>query len=73
MSIALKPFDRKLFRKRLAKMTNHELIQYHKAATHITTLGMEQISRERFVIQLQECRNEWRRRHRKKAPRKISV
>jgi hypothetical protein len=37
MSVAFEPFDREAFRKRLAKMTDSELIQFGKAAGEIVS------------------------------------
>lgn len=63
MSIAFDQFDREAFRKRLAKMTDSELIRFGKAAKEMCKDGFGQAPREAFVIQLEECRAEWRRRH----------
>jgi hypothetical protein len=46
-------------RRRLAKMTDEELLQYGKSAAFMAGRS----SRETWKIQLAECRAEWRRRH----------
>jgi hypothetical protein len=59
-SIGTTEFDVEEFRARLRKMTDAELVETGKAAAF---LCRDKQPREVFVIQLRECRAEWRRRH----------
>ena len=68
MSVGPDQFDREAFRKRLAKMTDSELIRYGQAAKEMCKAGFGQAPPETFVIQLEECRAEWRKRHPKDGP-----
>jgi hypothetical protein len=61
------PLDVEEFRARLRKMTNAQLLRYGKAARYMCspTAYFGKVPRETFVIQLRECRVEWRRRQEK--------
>ena len=52
-------------RARLRKMSDEALIQHGKAARYMCSarVNMGKPPRKVFVIQLEECRVEWRRRH----------
>jgi hypothetical protein len=68
MSVAFNQFDPETFRQRLTKMTDSELIRYGKAAKEMCKSHFGESPRETFVNQLQECREEWKRRHPKDGP-----
>jgi hypothetical protein len=63
MSVTFEQFDREEFRQRVAKMTDSELIQCGEAAGEMCKTEFGQPPLQAFVIQLEECRAEWRRRH----------
>jgi hypothetical protein len=63
VSVSFDQFDREAFRERLAKMTDSELIRHGKAARAMSKSGFGEAPREAFVIQLEDCWVEWRRRH----------
>jgi hypothetical protein len=63
MSVAFEQFDRESFSKRLAKLTDSELSRHGKASSEMCKSGFGEAPRETFVIQLEECRAEWKRRH----------
>jgi hypothetical protein len=52
-------------RKRLRKMSDQELVRFGKAARYMCSpaANFGKPPREPFVIQLNEARAEWRRRH----------
>jgi|HubBroStandDraft_1064217.scaffolds.fasta_scaffold356463_2 hypothetical protein len=58
------PIDLEEYRARLRKMRSAELIRFGKAARYMCspTAYFGNAPRETFVIQLQECREEWKRR-----------
>jgi hypothetical protein len=58
------PIDLEEFRARLRKMTDAELLRYGKAARYMCspTAYYGKAPRETFVIQLRECRVEFKRR-----------
>ena len=58
------PIDVEEFRARLQKMTDAQLLRYGKAARYMCspTAYFGKAPRETFVIQLRECRAEWKRR-----------
>jgi hypothetical protein len=58
------PIDLDEFRARLRKMTDAQLLRYGKAARYMRspTAYFGKAPRETFVIQLWECRVEWKRR-----------
>ena len=58
------PIDLEEFRARLRKMTDGELLRYGKAARYMNSPAayFGNGPRETFVIQLRECRAEWKRR-----------
>jgi len=64
-SIQIKDFDIEQLRARLAKMTDIELRQFGRAAGYMTrpraNLGKPPL--QVYVVQLEEARAEWRRRH----------
>ena len=64
-SIQLADFDRDALRTRLRKMSDEELREFGKAARYITspTANMGKAPLPTFVLQLDEARAEWRRRH----------
>jgi hypothetical protein len=57
--------DLEEYRARLRKMTDEELIREGKAGRYLCSpaANFGKPPRECFVIQLRECREEWRRRH----------
>jgi hypothetical protein len=69
-SIKMIDQDVEELRARLRKMTDEELLRFGKAAQFMVTpwANMGKPPREVFVIQLRECRAEWRRRHSKGNP-----
>jgi hypothetical protein len=58
------PIDLDEFHARLREMTDAELFRYGKAARYMCspTAYFGDAPRETFVIQLRECRAEWKRR-----------
>jgi hypothetical protein len=58
------PLDVEAFRARLRKMTDAQLLRYGKAARYMCSPDayFGEAPRETFVIQLRECREEWKRR-----------
>ncbi len=52
-------------RTRLQEMSNQKLIEFGKAARYMCSpkANSNKLPREPFVIQLEEARAEWRRRH----------
>ena len=58
-SIAFDEFDVEALRVRLQKMTDEQLVKFGKAAA----INFGEGPRKEFVIQLNEARDEWRRRH----------
>jgi hypothetical protein len=48
---------------RLRKMTDAELIRQGKAAREMSKSGFGNEPGNIFLVQLEECRAEWRRRH----------
>ena len=64
-SIQLEDFDRDALRTRLRKMSDEELREFGKAARYIVSPGanMGKPPLPNFVLQLEEARAEWRRRH----------
>jgi hypothetical protein len=64
-SIQLTTLNVDELRTRLKKMSDEELREFGKAAGYMVspTANMGKPPREVFVIQLQEARAEWRRRH----------
>ena len=64
-SIQLADFDRDALRTRLRKMSDEELREFGKAARYMVSPGasMGKPPLPAFVLQLQEARAEWRKRH----------
>jgi hypothetical protein len=64
-SIQLADFDRDALRTRLRKMSDEELRQFGKAARYMVLpqANMGKAPLATFVLQLEEARAEWRRRH----------
>jgi len=64
-SIQLAEFDRDALRTRLRKMSDEELREFGKAARYMVspTANMGKPPLPAFVLQLQEARAEWRKRH----------
>jgi hypothetical protein len=62
--------DLDAYRARLRKMTNEELIRHGKAGRYLCSpmANFGKPPRKVFMIQLEEAKAEWRRRHRKSAP-----
>jgi hypothetical protein len=60
MSMAVGHFDLEQHRERLRKMTDEQLLEHGKAAREMTK---DKNPLPVFVIQLNEARKEWRRRH----------
>ena len=65
MSIADEPFDLENVRKRLAKFTDAELMEYGKAARYMCTpeAHLGKPPRDIDLTLLRECKAEWLRRH----------
>jgi hypothetical protein len=68
MSIADEPFDLENLRKRLAKFTDTELMEYEKAARYMCTpdAPLGKPPRDIDLTLLRECKAEWLRRHPKR-------
>jgi hypothetical protein len=64
-SIQLADFDGDALRTRLRKMSDEELREFGKAARYMVSPGanMGKPQLPTFVLQLEEARAEWRRRH----------
>jgi hypothetical protein len=64
-SVGTSEFSLENLRKRLQDMSDEELIRYGKACRDMLTpqANLGRPPRAVFVIQLQEARKEWRRRH----------
>jgi len=58
------PLDLEQLRTRLTRMTDAELLRFGKAARYMCTpqANIGEPPRAEFVIQLEEARQEWRRR-----------
>jgi hypothetical protein len=63
--IKLESFDIEKLRERLRKMSDEELREFGKAARYMVspTANMGKPPLPAFVLQLEEARAEWRRRH----------
>ena len=58
------------FKKRIEKLTDAELLRYGKAARYMAdprNSADKRTVRDVYMVQLQECRAEWRRRRHPKA------
>ena len=66
--IKLEGFDIEKLRERLRKMTDAQLLEFGRAARQLCSpeANFGKPPREVFVIQLEEARAEWRRRHPKR-------
>ena len=64
-SIAFDEFDVEALRERLQQMSDEELVKFGKAARYMCSpkASLGHPPRKEFVIQLDEARSEWRRRH----------
>jgi hypothetical protein len=64
----LEGFDIEKLLERLQKMTDAQLLEFGRAARHLCSpeANFGKPPREVFVIQLEEARAEWRRRHPKR-------
>jgi hypothetical protein len=64
-SVGASEFNLENLRKRLERMSDEELKQFGRACRELLTpqANLGRPPREVFVIQLQEARREWRRRH----------
>jgi len=64
-SIGFDEFDVEALRVRLQKMTDDQLAKFGKAAAYVCSpaANLGHTPRKEFVIQLDEARAEWRRRH----------
>jgi hypothetical protein len=71
-SVGASEFNLENLRKRLQRVSGDGLIQFGKSCQELLTpqANLGRPPREVFVIQLQEARKEWRRRHPK--PRDVS-
>jgi hypothetical protein len=69
-STAFDEIDVNEVRERLRKMTDRQLVEFGKAASLMCSpeANRHEPPREMFVIQLNEARVEWRRRHPKRVP-----
>jgi hypothetical protein len=70
--VEIAAFRREEFRERLRAMSDEKLIQYGKAAKFMADARNSADKRtvhEVYKVQLEECRQEWRRRH----PRLVSA
>lgn len=69
-SIQLATLDVDALRTRLRKMSDKELQDFGKAARYMVspTANMGQSPLPDFVLQLEEARAEWRRRHSEESP-----
>jgi hypothetical protein len=65
MCIAFQPSDVETLRKRLAKFTNAELVEYGKAARYMCTpeAHLGKPPRDSDWTQLRGCKAEWLKRH----------
>jgi hypothetical protein len=61
MSVRFGRFDREAFRKRLAKVTESELIRHRKGVKEMCNTSLGESPPKAFVTQLEECWAEWRR------------
>ena len=61
------------FRKRIQKMTDKGLIRYGAASVYMCSpqANRGKPPRETFVVQLRECRAEWRRRYPRAIPQAV--
>jgi hypothetical protein len=66
--IQIESFDIEKLRERLRKMSDAQLLEFGRAARQLCSpeANFGKPPREVFVIQLEEARAEWRRRHPKK-------
>ena len=66
--------DLEVYRSRLRKMTDKELTREGKAGRYMCSpmANFGKPPRRVFVIQLEEVKAEWRRRHPKSAPAEVS-
>jgi hypothetical protein len=57
--------DLEAYRARLSKMTDEELIREGRAGRHMCSpmVNFGKPPRKAFVVQLEEAKTEWRRRH----------
>jgi hypothetical protein len=71
-SVGTSEFNLENIRKHLQRLSDEELIQFGKACRDMLTpqANLGRPPREVFVIQLQEARKEWRRRHPKEPSRR---
>jgi hypothetical protein len=65
MSMAVGRFDLEEHRKRLRKMTDEQLLRHGKAARELVENDKNPLPV--YVVQLNEARAEWRRRHPKQS------
>jgi hypothetical protein len=65
MSMEVERFDVEKYRERLRKMTDQQLLREGLAANYMCSPAARytKAPRSEFVIQLEEARAEWRRRH----------
>ncbi len=56
------PFDRESFRKQITKLADSELVRRGKAAREMCDFGFGEAPKESFIVQLEECHEEWKRR-----------
>lgn len=60
--MTIESLDRESLRKQITKLTDSELIRHGKAASQMCESGFGEVPSESFVAQLEECREEWKRR-----------
>src|SRR5258705_9027902 len=60
--MTIESLDRASLRKQITKLTDPELIRYGKAASQMCESGLGEAPKEGLVAQLEECREEWKRR-----------
>jgi hypothetical protein len=54
--------DRESLREQITKLTDSELIRRGKVASQMCESSFGEAPKESFVAQLEECREEWKRR-----------
>jgi hypothetical protein len=54
------------YRRRLEKMSDERLLKEGEAAAYMSDPKIQREVRPEFVMQLRQCRAEWRRRHPKR-------
>ena len=68
--VTIAAWDVEDFKQRIRKMTDEQLVQMGKAARYMAdprNSADKRTVRDVYVVQLQECKREWARRHPKKS------